>query len=74
MNLSDFKAGDTLTITSICDERLKNRLLNFGCYVDSSVVIKQSTPLGDPMIIAIRDTEIAIRKIDAQKVECELCQ
>lgn len=70
--LDQFSTGDTLKITEINDIKLAKRLLGYSICVGSVIEFKEVAPLGDPLVISCRTADIAIRKIDSQKVVCTL--
>jgi len=41
------------------------RLLDLGFTPDEQVAIVRSTPLGDPLVVVVRGTQLALRKREA---------
>lgn len=69
MNLFNLKPGSTGFIEELkCDDRLTKRLLALGFVEGTEVLVKKKAPLGDPIIINLRGTDLAIRKRDAQLI------
>lgn len=69
MNLFNLKPGSTGLIEELkCDDRLTKRLLALGFVEGTEVLVKKKAPLGDPIIINLRGTDLAIRKRDAQLI------
>lgn len=69
MCLSDLKFGEKGIIKSIsCDKKLSKRLFALGFIEGTEIKLKNSAPLGDPIIIHIRDFNIALRKKDAKNI------
>ncbi|KGN02266.1 iron transporter FeoA [Clostridium novyi A str. 4570] len=69
MNILDLKSGEMGFIKDINgDEKLSKRLLALGCIEGTSVTVKTSAPLGDPIIISVRGFDLAIRKKDAKNI------
>ncbi|GAA0126954.1 MULTISPECIES: ferrous iron transport protein A [Clostridium] len=73
MTLQDLKPGDIGFIKNIhCDKKLSKRLLALGFVEGTKVLMKQTAPLGDPIIINVRGTNLAIRKKDAKTIDIDL--
>lgn len=69
MTLSNLKPGYPCLIDELkCDKKLTKRLLALGFVEGTEIVVKKLAPLGDPMIINLRGTDLAIRKKDAQLI------
>lgn len=46
----------------------RQRLLNMGIFKGASVVVCGVAPLGDPMIVEVGESKVAIRKSDARNI------
>ena len=46
-------------------ERECRRLLDLGFTPDEQVAVVRSTPLGDPLVVVVRGTQLALRKREA---------
>ncbi len=69
MNLFNLKPGCTGLIEELkCDDKLTKRLLALGFVAGTEIIMKKRAPLGDPIIINLRGTDLAIRKRDAQLI------
>lgn len=69
MSLFDLKPGQIGVIKDISgDIKLAKRLFALGFVNDTEVYVKNSAPLGDPIIINVRSFDIAIRKKDAKNI------
>ncbi|HAR85439.1 MULTISPECIES: FeoA family protein [Clostridium] len=69
MNVFNLKPGDKGLIKELaCDDRLAKRLLALGFVEGTEVLVKKTAPLGDPIIINLRGTDLAIRKKDAELI------
>lgn len=67
MNLCSLKPGNIGLIDKLqCDDKLTKRLLALGFVEGTEVLMKKKAPLGDPIIINLRGTDLAIRKKDAK--------
>ena len=74
MNLSDLKVGQTARITKIKveDKKIKRHLLDMGMTKGTTVKMKKSTPMKDPMSILVRGYELCIGKAELEKIEVEI--
>lgn len=69
MSICDLKPGVKGRIDSISgDERLAKRLLALGFIEGTEIFLKNSAPLGDPIIVSVRGFDMAIRKKDANNI------
>ncbi|MFL0250063.1 ferrous iron transport protein A [Clostridium neuense] len=69
MSLYDLKCGEKGIIKNIVgDKKLSKRLFALGFIEGTEVKLKTAAPLGDPIIIHIRDFNIALRKKDAKNI------
>lgn len=69
MTLCNLKPGSTGLIDELkCDTKLAKRLLALGFVEGTEIIVKKKAPLGDPIIINLRGTDLAIRKKDAQLI------
>ncbi len=70
MNLTELEQGKTANISSIhLTGNIRQRLLDFGMIQNTPIIRLQTAPGGDPTAYMIRGTVIALRKIDAEKIE-----
>ncbi len=69
MSIYDLKPGTKGFIKYLdCNEKLSKRLLALGFVEGTEVLVKNTAPLGDPIIISLRGTNLAIRKKDAKNI------
>lgn len=69
MTLYDLKVGETGVISRVHgDEKLAKRLLALGCIRHTEVKVKLKAPLGDPILINFRGSDLAIRRKDAKNI------
>ncbi|PPK62428.1 iron transporter [Malaciobacter halophilus] len=72
MKLSELSKGDIATIKNInCDTALKNRFYSFGIIKGSKITIEEVTMTKSTIEIKINNTKVAIRLIEASKIEVE---
>ena len=70
--LVDFKIGESGLIKKVEGEgRLRRRLLDMGVTPNANVYLRKKAPLGDPLEITIRGSELTLRKSEAELVYLE---
>ncbi len=70
MTLNDLKIGQSGIITAVGGEgALRLRLLDMGLIPKTRVRVQKVAPMGDPIQIQIRGSELTIRREDAQRIE-----
>ena len=72
--LSDLKVGQRAKVLKleVPNKQIRRHLLDMGITRGAIVHIKKIAPMGDPIDIALRDYELAIRKADLQMIEVEV--
>lgn len=71
MTLKDIKPGEKCRITSINSNNLRKRIIDMGLTTGTSVFVKKTAPLGDPMEILVRGYFLTLRKTEARMIEVE---
>ena len=72
MILRDAVIGEKYIITKINNASdVKKRLYSIGIVEGVRVAVIRKAPLGDPIELKIRDFYLAIRSVDAMKIEVE---
>lgn len=75
MTLDKLPIGREAMIISVGGEgNLRNQLLDMGLIPHTSVVVRKTAPLGDPIEIALRGYTMTIRKGDASKIEVRIAE
>lgn len=70
--LGDVSVGETVKTVKIHGEgALRRRIMDLGITRGIELTVRRVAPLGDPMQISVRGSEISIRKSDAELVEVE---
>ena len=70
--LREVKVGETATVVKLHGEgATKRRIMDMGLTKGTEVYIRKVAPLGDPVEITIRGSELSIRKADAELIEIE---
>ena len=69
--LIDLKPGETgevISVSPTCRGQQRRRLLDFGIVPGTSIAIHMNSPLRDPVAYLVKDTIVALRKEQANKV------
>lgn len=70
--LKSVKPGETVTVTRISGaQAVKRHIMDMGITRGTTITVKKTAPLGDPLELAIRGYTLAIRKDDATMIEVE---
>ena len=68
--LRDAKVGETVRISKLHGEgAVKRRIMDMGITKGTDVFIRKLAPLGDPVEVSVRGSELSIRKSDAEMIE-----
>jgi len=67
INLKEMKAGETGEITGFYegDHNYRRKLLSFGLTKGATFRVIRVAPLGDPMEIEVRGSQLSLRKDEA---------
>lgn len=71
MTLKDIRPGEKCIITSINSNNLRKRIIDMGLTTGTSILVKKTAPLGDPMEILVRGYFLTLRKAEARTIEVE---
>lgn len=72
VTLDQMSVGSTGTIKRIHGKgAARKRLLDLGFTKGTEVSVRKLAPLGDPVEVTVRGTEVTVRKSDAQAVELD---
>ncbi len=70
--LNKIKCGKTVTVLRINGQgAVKRRIMDMGITKGTTVYVRKTAPLGDPVEITVRGYELSLRKADAQMIEVE---
>ena len=70
--LRNAKVGQTVKVVKLHGEgAVKRRLMDMGLTRGTEVYIRKVAPLGDPVEVTVRNSELSIRKADAEMIEIE---
>lgn len=70
--LNKVKCGRTVSVTKITGQgAVKRRIMDMGITKGTTIYVRKTAPLGDPVEITVRGYELSLRKADAQMIEVE---
>ena len=69
--MSNLKIGNKAEIIGVFCKNLmvKKRLFEMGVVVGTKVQVKKIAPLGDPVVIGLRDYELCLRKNELKNID-----
>lgn len=68
LDLRSGESGEVLSVAHTCRGQQRRRLLDFGIVPGAIVSIHMKSPLNDPIAYLVKDTIVALRKNQANKV------
>jgi Fe2+ transport system protein FeoA len=72
MTLKDLPPGKSGTVLTVGGEKvLRRRLLEMGITPRTSVTVKKTAPMGDPIELFLRGYVLSLRLEDAEKITIE---
>ncbi|MCM1990565.1 FeoA family protein [Oceanirhabdus seepicola] len=70
MSICDLYPGQKAYVEIVAgEEKLCKRLNALGCVQGAEITFKNKAPLGDPIIINLKGTTLALRKKDAKLIQ-----
>ena len=70
--LREAKIGETVKVVKLHGEgAVKRRIMDMGITKGVEVYVRKLAPLGDPIVVNVRNYELSIRKADAEMIEVE---
>ena len=70
--LRDAKIGETVKVVKLHGEgAIRRRIMDMGITKGVEIYVRKFAPLGDPMEITVRGSELSLRTADAAMVETE---
>ena len=70
--LRQVKVGETVTVVKLHGEgAVKRRIMDMGITKGVQVYVRKVAPLGDPVEVNVRGSELSIRKNDAEMLEVQ---
>jgi Fe2+ transport system protein FeoA len=75
MTLKDLKIGKSGLVLAVGGEKiLRRRLLEMGITPHTTVTIKKTAPMGDPIELLLRGYVLSLRLAEAEKITVEEVQ
>jgi len=70
--LDKAKIGSNCLIVKVTGEKpIKRRLMDMGLIPGTEIYVHKLAPLGDPLEIRVKNTELTLRKADAKNIIIE---
>jgi ferrous iron transport protein A len=70
--LDKAKIGSNCLIVKVTGEKpIKRRLMDMGLIPGTEIYVHKFAPLGDPLEIRVKNTELTLRKADAKNIIIE---
>jgi len=70
--LRDVAVGETVAVLRLCGAgAVKRRIMDMGITKGTSLYVRKTAPLGDPIELTVRGYELSVRKADAEQIEVE---
>lgn len=68
--LKDTPIGSTVTVVKLHGEgAVRRRIMDMGITKGTTVFVRKTAPLGDPIEVNVRGYELSVRKADAEMIE-----
>ena len=72
MTLRDVSVGQTVKVTRLNgDGPVKRRIMDMGITKGTSIYVRKTAPLGDPIELNVRGYELSVRKTEADTIQVE---
>ena len=69
MTLREVPCGNTVTVKKLEGEgAVKRRIMDMGITKGTTVLVRKTAPLGDPIEVTVRGYELSVRKADAGNI------
>ena len=70
--LREAKIGETVKVVKLHGEgAIKRRIMDMGITKGTEVYVRKVAPLGDPVEVTVRGSELSLRKADAEMIEIQ---
>ncbi len=71
--LDQLKVGRSATVTGLTNRGAnRSRLMDLGILPGTKVEVEMKSPLGDPIAYRVRGAVIALRRVQAQRIQIQL--
>jgi Fe2+ transport system protein FeoA len=73
ITLDQLKVGQSATVTGLSHQGAnRSRLMDLGILPGTKIEAEMKSPLGDPTAYRVRGAIIALRKVQAQKIQIQI--
>jgi ferrous iron transport protein A len=73
LTLDQLRTGRSATVIGLTNQGAnRRRLMDLGILPGTRIVVEMKSPLGDPTAYRIRGAVIALRRVQAQKIQIQL--
>lgn len=70
--LSEIQVGETVTVAKLTGKGpTKRRIMDMGITKGTSIYVRKTAPLGDPIELNVRGYELSVRKTEADTIQVE---
>ena len=70
--LREAKIGEMVKVVKLHGEgAIKRRIMDMGITKGTEVYVRKVAPLGDPVEVTVRGSELSLRKADAEMIEVQ---
>ena len=70
--LKDVAVGKTVKVAKLTGTGpVKRRIMDMGITKGVEIFVRKVAPLGDPVEVTVRGSELSLRKVDAERIEVE---
>ena len=70
--LREAKIGETVKVVKLHGEgAIKRRIMDMGITKGTEVYVRKVAPLGDPVEVTVRGSELSLRTADAEMIEIQ---
>lgn len=68
-----FKPGNSYLVKSIdYDNKASKQLIDMGITPDTTIYIDSAAPLGEPLVVKVKDYKVALRSRDLEALDVEM--
>ena len=70
--LKEIESGNTVKVIKLDGKGpVKRRIMDMGITKGVDIYVRKVAPLGDPVEVTVRGSELSLRKADAEMIEVE---
>ena len=68
MTLREILPGQSCVVKQVYANNLRKRIIDMGIISGSTIFVKKTAPLGDPMEIVVKGYSLTLRKAEAKTI------